>query len=95
LDTLIEIIAPGNRTIGFATSKVRALQLVEAHKKQVCSRTEERGVGEAEVLLSAMLQQTARDEDHATFTDSLYRLREIYRDSQFNSDKETKKEAKT
>lgn len=76
MDKLIAIINTQNKTVGLATTETKAHQLRHAIQTGQSIRTPL----EAQDFLAAVMQQAALTGDHATFTDCLYKLRELYKE---------------
>ena len=79
MKALIAIIDTNNKTVGLATSETKAHQLRHVIKTGQPIRTPT----ETQSFIASVMQQaaTANPPDHATFTDCLYQLRELYREA--------------
>lgn len=91
MEPIIEVTYKG-RLIGLATGEIRAQQLIDAHMKGCKIIDVVAHPVEACDFLGALLCQARKNKDNATFTDCLYRLRELYQQMQTNSDNKSRSE---
>lgn len=91
MEKLIAIVDVNSRTVGLATNERKAHQLRHAIETGQPIQTPV----EAQIFLASVMQQaaTANPPDHATFTDCLYQLRELFKEGQTNSDKDSRGKA--
>ena len=79
MEPLYDVIYEG-RVIGLATGKIRAQQIIEAHTKNCKVVNVKTHPVEAASFLGLLLNKALKDDDNATFTDCLFRLRELHQE---------------
>lgn len=80
MEPIIEVTYEG-RLIGLATGEARAQQIIDAHTQGCKIIDVVAHPMEACNFLGALLCQARKNKDNATFTDCLFRLRELYKEA--------------
>lgn len=75
MEKLIAIINTENKTVGLATTVAKAHQL----RHSITTGQPLKTPREAQDFLAAVMQQAVITSDHATFTNCLYQLRDLFK----------------